>query len=303
MRKNFFRIPPDQARPCLLLSLILVAGIGTSVILSLIPEKETKTSQADMKLIDEFLSTIHQNDSLWKSRYSKTFKDRYGKTIRLVPFDPNTVDSATLVGMGLRPYIAKNILRYRSKGGKFRTPESFSKIYGISPEQFRQLQPFIFIGEEFLPKKYDTLRFDKSRRDSLKPFKYTEGAVVELNSADTTELKKIPQIGSGLAKMIVGYREKLGGFYSTGQLAEIEYMPANMAKWFVIKSPVYRRIHINKYTIAQMRNHPYMNFYQAKAIMEHRRRFGKIKSLSDISLYTEFTRKDLERLSPYIDFD
>ena len=52
-----------------------------------------------------------------------------------------------------------------------------------------------------------------------------------------------------------------------------------------------------------MRNHPYMNFYQAKAIMEHRRRFGKIKSLSDISLYTEFTRKDLERLSPYIDFD
>ena len=53
----------------------------------------------------------------------------------------------------------------------------------------------------------------------------------------------------------------------------------------------------------KLRAHPYLNFYQAKVIIEHRRKRGEIKSLSQLSLYEEFTGKDLERLSAYIAFD
>ncbi len=303
MQKNFFHIPPDYAKACILFSIILLGGIGISILLSSLPEKEKKTTQADLKLIDKFLSSIYKEDSIRKKEYVLTFKNKNEKIIKLEPFDPNTVDSFTLINMGFKPYIAKNILKYRAKGGKFRTPESFSKIYGISPEQFRSLLPYIYIGERFQSKKYDSLHFEKIKSNSIKPFKYTEGTVIELNLADTTELKKIPQIGIGLAKMIVNYRDRLGGFYSTKQLSEIEYMPLNIEKWFTIKSPIYCHIHINKSSLVQLRSHPYLNFYQAKVIIEHRRRFGKIKSLSDISLYTEFTRKDLERISSYVDFD
>ena len=48
---------------------------------------------------------------------------------------------------------------------------------------------------------------------------------------------------------------------------------------------------------------PYLNFYQSKVIVEHRKKYGKLKSLSQLSLYEEFTEKDFERLSPYISFD
>lgn len=44
-------------------------------------------------------------------------------------------------------------------------------------------------------------------------------------------------------------------------------------------------------------------FYQAKVIIEYRRKKGKLKSLSQLSLYEEFTEKDLERLSHYLAFD
>jgi len=303
MQKSFFHIPSDYAKACILFSIILLGGIGISILLSSFPEKEKRTTQADLKLIDKFLSSIYRDDSIRKKEYIRAFKNKNERFTKLEPFDPNTIDSSTLINMGFKPYIVKNILKYRSKGGKFRTPESFSKIYGISPKQFQNLLPYIYIGERFQPPKYDTLRFEKIKNNSIKPFKYIEGIVIELNSADTTELKKIPQIGIGLAKMIVNYRDKLGGFYSTKQLSEIEYMPLNIEKWFTIKSPIYRHIHINKSSLVQLRNHPYLNFYQAKVIIEHRRRFGKIKSLSDISLYTEFTRKDFERISSYVDFD
>jgi hypothetical protein len=46
-----------------------------------------------------------------------------------------------------------------------------------------------------------------------------------------------------------------------------------------------------------------LNFYQAKIIVEHRKKRGEIKSLSQLSLYEEFTEKDLKRLSAYFSFD
>lgn len=52
--------------------------------------------------------------------------------------------------------------------------------------------------KDFLPKK-----------EYVKVFKYPEGTQIDLNSADTIELKKIPGIGSGIAGSIVRYRERL----------------------------------------------------------------------------------------------
>ena len=51
--------------------------------------------------------------------------------------------------------------------------------------------------------------------------KYAPGTLVELNTADTTILKKVPGIGSTFARRIMKYRELLGGFYDVSQLAEV----------------------------------------------------------------------------------
>ena len=64
-------------------------------------------------------------------------------------FDPNTADSATLVAVGLSPYQARNVLRYRQKGGQYHRPEDFKRLYGLTVSQWEHLEPLIRIGREY----------------------------------------------------------------------------------------------------------------------------------------------------------
>ena len=154
------------------------------------------------------------------------------------------------------------------------------------------------------PKK-DTLRqrVFPPKKEYVKAFKYPEGTLVDVNSADTTELKKIPGIGSGIAGGIVRYRERLGGFYALSQLEEVKHVAPELLEWFKLENDSIRKLEINKASLDKLRAHPYLTFYQAKVIVEHRRKKGQIKSLSQLALYEEFAEKDLNRLSAYISFD
>ena len=82
------------------------------------------------------------------------------------------------------------------------------------------------------------------QRDTL--VKYLPGTIISLNSADTTELKKIPGIGSSIARMIVNYRERLGGFFRIEQLQEIHLKAEKLRPWFSIDTHQTRRIDVYK---------------------------------------------------------
>ena len=47
-----------------------------------------------------------------------------------VSFDPNTVDSLTLVGFGIKPWKVKNFLHYRAAGKVFRSAKDIGNTYG-----------------------------------------------------------------------------------------------------------------------------------------------------------------------------
>lgn len=256
------------------------------------------TDEDSLKEYYDFMASIHDRDCVKQYEYQSKQED----VVVLAPFDPNTSDSSTFIRMGLKSYIARNILRYRAKGGTFATPESFARIYGITPEQFKTLLPYIYIGEEYLRKK-DTIRmFADVKKDTLRQFKYPAGTVIDLNEADTTELKKIPGIGSGIARMIIGYRTRLGGYYEVEQLQELTHVPDAVNKWFNIQKAPIHRMNLNKWSIERLKSHPYINFYQAKVIVEYRKKRGDLKSLKQLALYDEFSSDDLERIAPYVCF-
>ena len=133
--------------------------------------------------------------------------------------------------------------------------------------------------------------------------KYAPGTVVDLNKTDTTELKKIPGIGSAIARMIVTYRSQLGGFYDVGQLADINLDVNQLLSWFSVDEADITKIAVNKSSVDRLRHHPYINFYQAKALVEHRRKHGDLHSLKPFVLYDEFSESDLERINHYLTFD
>ena len=303
MWKDFFYFTKSEQRGFAFF-VLLVTGVSGGVFLYSEWSKPTLLSDNEdhLKVYNEFMASIHTLDSI---RY-KTSRFR-GKEpmIVLAPFDPNIADSTEFVRLGLKPYIAGNILRYRAKGGKFRTPQSFAKIYGITDEQFRTLLPYIRIDEAY-QKKSDTIRFAAKEvsKDTLHhQFKYVFGTVVDLNRADTSDLKKIPGIGIGIARMITNYRSRLGGFYKVQQLQELAHVSDTLNKWFSVDKRAIRRMNLNKSSIERLKSHPYMNFYQAKVIVEYRKKKGRLSSLKQLALYDEFTAKDIEKLTPYVCFE
>ncbi len=244
---------------------------------------------------------------------------RYGMTERkaeLFAFDPNTADSTVFLRLGLQPWMIRNIYKYRAAGGIFRSRGDFARVYGITKKQYERLAPYIRIADDYLPasefysssyaNNQSATRENRQpaapRDTSLYPHKLKTGEHIALNTADTTQLKKIPGIGSSFARAILRRREKLGGFYSSSQLLEIDGFPQEAIAYVHVDASAVRRLNINKLTYSQLRQHPYFNFYQARDIVDYRRLRGNIKSLADLRLMKSFTAADIERLKHYVEF-
>ncbi len=238
-------------------------------------------------------------------------RSSFVENLHPMPFNPNTADSLTFRRLGLPDWMARNILRYREKGGKFRRPEDFQKIYGLTQAQYEALAPHIIIEPEDTARRLSSVPVlymasvaaDSVESPSSALPKYPAGTVIELNCADTAQLKRIPGIGSGIARMIVNYRQRLGGFYDLKQLEEIHINYRLLTEWFSVDPQAIRRINLNRVSVDRLRRHPYFNFYQAKAIVEYRRQEGELHSLKIFSLLDEFSPADLERMAPYVCFE
>ena len=140
-------------------------------------------------------------------------------------------------------------------------------------------------------------------RDTLRyPVKIQENEHIVLNTADTAQLRKVPGIGSYYAKEIVRHGQWLGGYVSVNQLDEIEDFPKDAKKYFVIQNAHPKKLNVNKLSLAQLRRHPYINYYMAKAITDYRRLHGPLTSLDDLRFSSDFPPEVIERLKPYVEF-
>lgn len=298
MWKDFFYYTKSERLVILLLLAIALLLLGIWAITEYLRPVEVPVTLSESEEIDSFLANLEEQE---KIRKSHTPKNEISAVLQ--PFDPNTADSVLLRQLGLPVYIVRNILKYRAKGGVFRSPESFSRIYGLKEEVYQKLKPYITIAPLVSVSHVRTDTF-RQLKDTI-PYipKYEEGTIVDLNKADTSILKRIPGIGSTLARMIVVYRQRLGGFYDVSQLQEVPHVGVELNKWFVVTPAGLHKIQVNSASLDKLRSHPYMDFYKAKAIMEYRRKRGKIKGLSQLSMFEEFTEKDLKRLSPYLTFE
>ena len=151
----------------------------------------------------------------------------------------------------------------------------------------------------------DYLRqYATSKPSYPKTEKYAPGIQLNINRADTSELKKIPGIGSVYANRIVKYRQRLGGYYSVEQIREVygidDEQFARISQWMKIEMDSLELLPVNRASVEQLKFHPYINFYQAKAIVELRKRKGQLSDVWDLQLLEEFSPDDLERLQHYL---
>jgi competence ComEA-like helix-hairpin-helix protein len=229
-------------------------------------------------------------------------------------FDPNEIDSASLILLGFSPRQAKSIINYRNKGGRFYNKESFGKSFVVSEEMYARLYYYINIKQETRKKEKAqdnaTTKRENPVTAEVKDNKEANNTskkiyTVALNSADFDELQKFRGIGEYYAKKIVEYRDKLGGFYKPEQLMEIKGIDSTRFEMFrnqiLIDTSNIRRIKINTITETELAKHPYVNNFTAKAIIKYRKFKGTITSVNEMLNEKVITEKQSEKIAAYID--
>lgn len=140
-----------------------------------------------------------------------------------------------------------------------------------------------------------------------KSSKLNKGEKIELNRADTTDLKKVPGIGSTFARRILKYRDLLGGYYSVEQLGEVYGIDAEkheaLRNWFTVDTTMITPININEADYRSLLRHPYLSKEQTAAINTLRKRDKRIENWNNLELLEEISHDDKQRLIPYICFD
>jgi DNA uptake protein ComE-like DNA-binding protein len=191
-------------------------------------------------------------------------------------FNPNLLPSEQWSKMGLKDWQIKVIKNYEAKGGKFTKKEDFKRMFCISPSEYEILEPYISIPEqknEYAERKFETKEIKKR-------------VLIDLNTTDSVGLLTLYGIGPSYAKRIIKYRNLLGGFYSKSQLLEVYGFDQDrldkISDYCEVGATGLTKINVNKVRTDELKKHPYLDYYTAKAIVDQRIILGKFTSMQQI---------------------
>jgi DNA uptake protein ComE-like DNA-binding protein len=130
---------------------------------------------------------------------------------------------------------------------------------------------------------------------------------LNINLCDTGEITAIPQFGTKRAQKLVEYRQKLGGFHSFEQLAEVYILQnisvEHLAKYFFIEPNDIMKLKINSATYKELIAHPYFDAYLTKSILNYRQKNGKITNIVQFKEITKAYPELITKIEPYLLFE
>ena len=237
-----------------------------------------------------------EKQSAYKEIYYEPANEQ--QSVALFPFDPNTLDSTGWRKLGINGRIIHTIRNYVAKGGQFRHAGDLQKIWGLKKTDYDRLMPYIRITA---PAASTT--FYNSAKP---PVKYVKAPppIIDINQADTSAFISLPGIGSKLANRIVNFRDKLGGFYSVQQVGETFGLPDSTFQLILPRlqcAPVpMQKININTADVNVLKQHPYIRWNIANAIVQYRQQHGVFHSPQELQQIVLITPELYQKLVAYV---
>ncbi len=202
--------------------------------------------------------------------------------------DPNTASLKDLILAGFSLRHARTIKNYREKGGRFRTPDDLRKIYGLTPEIFQSVEPYIKINEQ----------------TSTQIPVFELPARININTADSVLFEKLPGIGPVLARRIIRYRTLLGGYCSPEQVREVygvtDSLFLGIREMLEADTAHLVKINLNTSEEKDLARHPYLGKYAAAGIVKYRIHTGKILNINELIINGLIPEARFDRLKYYV---
>lgn len=269
--KDYFSFSKKERIAIIVLAVIMAAFIAA-------PYMYTHDPPLDRAPPEELFS--HPADS-GRSKDAATASPMYTHPApaALFYFDPNTLDQQGWQRLGIADRTIATILRYRSKGGRFRKPADIRKIWGMRQSDAERLEPYIHI-------KADTVIRVSRERKYQTPASKAPASPIDINTATIDNWKQLPGIGDILAARIVKYRERSGGFVSTAQVRKTyginDSLFSVILPYLQFRPGSLPAIDINSASAYALRTQLDIPFRDANAIVKYREQHGPFHSLNDI---------------------
>jgi DNA uptake protein ComE-like DNA-binding protein len=299
---NMFYFSPSERRGIALLCGIMIILIIISFIINKLPYFNRPINIGNDPEIGAFLEIQQKRmDSMQQVRnQQKTYHDNSFENFvssqhhQLQPFafNPDTMQIKDWIRIGFSKKQATQITKYINIVGGLKNKEHFRKIYCVSEENFRMLEPYMHITVQQTAQ-------NKPTAGKQQPF-----FQVELNTADSIALIAIRGIGAKTAHRIIVYRNILGGFYSLTQLLEVYTIDSNrfaqISPYLTVDKQYIVQINLNTASIQDLVKHPYIDYYLAKSIIGHRQKVGKYETVRDVKNATMLYEELYQKLLPYL---
>jgi competence ComEA-like helix-hairpin-helix protein len=312
------RFLPGQRAGVMMLALLvgLLAGWRLSLTIGAQQELQIlrKTSLELEKQVPFYADEHRKKGNRWYA--SGYARNRSAQTIGKIPplprptsdFDPNRADSAAWVSLGVYPRKVRGILAFRKSIGGFHNVEDLQRCRSLSP---RIAQAIAGVWKGRSQQSPPTNRTDTQQKEPKNLALSRDGLgirSIEVNTADTGDWKKLAGIGSGFARKIIRYRERLGGFVRREQLLEIPGIDSSMfqtiAPLLMVDTSLVQRIPLNRVGAHQLRFHPYFNGNLASALVNFRDKHGgRFASPADLKRCMLVSEDVFQRIAPYISFE
>lgn len=215
----------------------------------------------------------------------------------LFPFDPNTLDSAGFIRLGLPARTVKGLMNWQRHGKVFYAKEEFKALYHLKPEEYERLAPYMVISAQ--RPAYDRREWNKGS-GGFTPKTAPAPASIEINSADSTRLISLRGIGPATAHHILEKRRALGGFLRPEQLNEIfPPLPDSVKQYFSVNPAQAEKMNLNTVSLERLAQHPYIGEKMAKNILllrEGLKQFAHIEQLRQVPLMNE---EKYRKIAPY----
>lgn len=297
--KELFTFSKRERGGILALLILMVVSMVIFILIDRFPSSQKVDYSEYEKEIESFEKQRQfSEDKSYGLKPTQNFTKRNKKETKRFLFDPNTLPKDSFQLLGISPKLSERILNYRKAGGQFKNPEDLKKIFGFPDEKYQDLKGFIQI------KKASD---NKNEASPLSEKKEKSNSIINLNTADTTELMSLKGIGSKLSNRIIKFRNNAGGFYSIEQLTEVYGLKPETLEQirpFITVDENYSKININTATAEQLKNHPYIYKWNiANAIVSYRTKHGKYHKVEDLKKTDLVTDEICRKIAPYLIFE
>jgi len=130
--------------------------------------------------------------------------------------------------------------------------------------------------------------------------------MIEINSCDSTELLRLPGIGTVLSSRIVRYRNLLGGFASKEQLLEVYGLRPetfNTIKDMVtVDTTLIDKINVNTADFRRFSRLPYFERQEINDLLRYRNTNGQIDNINELIENSILSADKAAKVKPYLNF-